>query len=262
MNPADLPRDEKGRYYHIACKEGDIAPYVLMCADPRRAERIAKRLDSPERKGDKRGYLTFTGTYNSVLLTIMGTGIGAPATAIAIVEAANCQKNATFIRVGTCGALQRHVALGDLVITKRVVREENTSENYGPPGIEVSGHPDVLDALRDAATEICAPFYEGVTCTTSDFFAGQGRIVPGFRTVDTERVERLARAGVLNLEMEMSVVYSLAYFSEYDLRAGGITTVIGNRITGNWATARQIEAFETVSIDVALRAVEILFKRD
>ncbi len=144
MNPADLPRDEKGRYYHIRVRRGTLPQTFLMCADPRRAERIAKRLDSPERKGDKRGYLTFTGTYNSVLLTIIGTGIGAPATAIAIVEAANCQKNATFIRVGTCGALQRHVALGDLVITKRVVREENTSENYGPPGIEVSGHTDLL----------------------------------------------------------------------------------------------------------------------
>ena len=155
-----------------------------MCADPTRAERIAKRLDSPDRKGDKRGYLTFTGTCNSVLVTVMATGIGAPATAIAIGEAANCPKNATFIRVGTCGALQGYVALGDSVITKRVVREENTSANYGPPGIEVSGHPDVLDALRDAATDICAPFHEGVTCTTSDFFASQGPIVPRFPTVD------------------------------------------------------------------------------
>jgi len=239
-----------------------VAPYVLTCADPTRAERISRRFDSAERKGEKREYITFTGLYKGIPITVMGTGIGASATAIAIVEAANCQKKATFIRIGTCGTLQAEIELGNLIITSRVIRDENTTANYGPSGIEVPGHPAVLAALRDAATEIGARFHEGVTCTTSDFFAGQGRIVPGFPTVDVEKVPRLSRFGVLNLEMEMAAFYALAYFSQYPLRAGGLTTVVANRITDEWATSRQIEEFESACIDVALRGVEILSERD
>ena len=53
-----------------------------------------------------REFLTYTGIYQNIPVSVMATGIGAPASAIAIVEAANCVTPVTFIRLGTCGALQ------------------------------------------------------------------------------------------------------------------------------------------------------------
>ena len=59
-----------------------------------------------------REFLTYTGIYQNIPVSVMATGIGAPASAIAIVEAANCVTPVTFIRLGTCGALQADIAGG------------------------------------------------------------------------------------------------------------------------------------------------------
>ena len=55
----------------------------------------------------------------------------------------------------------------------------------------------------------------GLTCTTADFYAGQGREAPGFPALDPHKVARLSQAGVLNLEMEMSAYLTLAAVSTY-----------------------------------------------
>ncbi len=106
----DLPTSDQGRFYHIDCCPGDVAPYILACANPDRAHLIADFLQERELKGQNREYVVYTGRYKGIPVSVMGTGIGAPATAIAVVEAAQCQPNATFIRVGTCGPCNRNRA--------------------------------------------------------------------------------------------------------------------------------------------------------
>jgi uridine phosphorylase len=254
----DLPRNRQGRYYHLDCGPGDLAPYILTCGDPGRARRIARSFDRVARRRQNREFLTFTGAYHDIPVSVIGTGIGAAASAIAVVEAAQCVAPATFIRLGTTGALQDHINLGDLIITSEARREENTSHCYAPPQIKASAHPQVLAALREAAAALAVPHHVGVTCTTPDFFAGQGRVVPGFPTLEPDKVARLSRAGVLNLEMEMSVYLTLAQVSTLDLRAGGACVVVNNRLRGVFASARSFRQAERRLIQVGLKAVEIL----
>jgi uridine phosphorylase len=255
----DLPIDSQGKFYHIDCRPGDVAPYILTCANPERAHTIADFLQERELKGKNREYVIYTGRYKGIPLSVMGTGIGAPATAIAVVEAAQCQPNATFIRVGTCGALQPGIRLGDLILTDECIREENTTHYYAEPDLVVRAHPDVLGALEKAANELFFPYHKGATCTTSDFYAGQARKIDGFPVRDVDKIERLRSLGVLNFEMEMSVFLTLAAVSSYKLRAGGVTVVFCNRIEGTWSTS---EAYELRGIETALKAVEILFSSD
>jgi uridine phosphorylase len=255
----DLPIDSQGKFYHIDCRPGDVAPYILACANPDRAHTIADFLEERELKGKNREYVIYTGRYKGIPMSVMGTGIGAPATAIAVVEAAQCQPNATFIRVGTCGALQPGIGLGDLILTDKCIREENTSHYYAEPDLEVRAHPDVLWALEKAADELLFAYHKGATCTTSDFYAGQGRKIDGFPVRDVNKIERLRSLGVLNFEMEMSVYLTLAAVSSYKLRAGGVTVVFCNRIEGTWSSS---EDYEVRGIKTALRAVEILFASD
>jgi uridine phosphorylase len=108
------------------------------------------------------------------------------------------------------------------------------------------------------------PYHLGTTCTTSDFYAGQGRRVPGFPTAEPDKVARLQQAGVLNLEMEMSVYLALAQVSSYHLRAGGMCTVFTNRITGDktFGLKRRRQQAERSLLTVGLRALEILSTRD
>jgi uridine phosphorylase len=260
----DLPLNEHGRYYHINCGPGDIAPYVLTCGDPGRARRLAKLLDRVEIRRRYRGFLTFTGEYHHIPVSIMATGIGPGNTAIAVVEAAQCASPLTFIRLGSCGALQPHIQIGDLIISQQALCEENTCHCYAPDHGPVPAHPEIVQALIQAAEDVQAPYHLGTTCTTSDFYAGQGRRVPGFPTVEPDKVARLQRAGVLNLEMEMSVYLALAQASSYNLRAGGMCAVFTNRITGDKAFGlkRRRQQAERNLLTVGLRALEILHARD
>jgi uridine phosphorylase len=251
--------DDRGGFYHIDCRPGDLAPYVLACANPGRAHFMAGFLQDSELKGQHREYVVYTGSYRGIPLSIIGTGIGAPATAIAIVEASQCQPNATFIRVGTCGALQLGIELGDLILTDECIREENTTHHYAEPDLVVRANPEVLGALEKAAKELDFAYHKGTTCTTSDFYAGQGRKVSGFPVRDLDKIERLRLSGVLNFEMEMSVFLTLAAVSSYKLRAGGVTVALCNRIHGTWSIS---EDYELRCVKVALKAVELLYASD
>ena len=161
-------------------------------------------------KRRNREFLTYTGSYHGLPVSVLATGIGAAASAIAIVEAAQCVAPATFIRLGSTGALQDYIELGDLVITTEALREEHTTRFYAPAEVKAAAHPQVLAALQEAAAGLEVPYHVGVTCTSPDFYAGQGRVVPGFPTLEPNMVARLSRAGVLNLEMEMSAYLTLA----------------------------------------------------
>lgn len=256
------PKNEEGRYYHIDCGPGDIHPYVLTCGHPDRAGKIARLFDSITIKRRNREFCTFTGFYRDIPVTALGTGIGPDNTAIAIVESAQCAIPVTFIRLGSCGSLQDEISMGDLVITERALRDENTSHYYAPASIEAVADRDVLSALTEAASSLEYPYHVGITCTTSDFYAGQGWYVRGFNATDPGKTQRLRDAGVLNVEMEMSVYLTLARISSWKLRAGGVTAVYDNVFDRKFAPKAVLESAEMRLINVGLLAVELLHGMD
>ena len=264
MPDSELPRNAKGRFYHLDCAPGDLAPYILTCGDPARARKIARYFGAVTVRRRNREFYTFTGSYKGIPISVLATGIGADNTAIAVIEAAQCVSPATFIRLGSCVALQPEIAPGDLVITARSLRDETTTNYYAPPEYEARAHPLVLKALEEAAAELGVPHHVGLTCTTADFYGGQGRQAPGFPILEPEKVDRLRQAGVLNLEMEMSAYLTLAGVSTYPLRAGGACAVLNNRLTGAsvFSSARLKSLAEKRLIQVGLRAVEILAAKD
>jgi len=255
---SELPHNRDGRFYHIDCGPGDLARYVLTCGDPARAMKVATHFDTVDLQRGKREFVTFTGLYKGIRASVMGTGIGPGPTAIAMVEACQCVSDVTFIRLGTCGAIQEEVAPGDLVITERAIRDETTTNYYAAPDVEASAHPDVLEALTEAAKRLSHPFHRGVTCTTSDFYAGQARCVPGFPCLDPDKIDRLRASGVLNFDMEMSVYLTLARVSEFNIRAGGMCVVAANRISGEFASPETVERFELRCIETGLLALELI----
>ncbi len=59
----DLPINTEGRFYHIDCHPGDVAPYILACANPGRAHLMADFVQERELKGKTREYVVYTGSY-------------------------------------------------------------------------------------------------------------------------------------------------------------------------------------------------------
>lgn len=259
---SELPINEAGRYYHINCGPGDLAKYILTCGDPQRAEKVAALFDKVILERRHREFVTITGEYKGTAVSVMSTGIGPDNTAIAVLESAQCVHNATYIRLGSCGAIQDDIKLGDLVITKRALRYENTTHQYVSAGVKAVAHPLVLKSIEKAARELGYRYHKGTTCTTSDFYAGQGRQVPGFPIRNPDLVKKLKKRGVKNFEMEMAVYLTLASISEFPLRAGGVCAVYAARIQKDFVSIEDLIKAEMRCIKTGLKAVEFLHQYD
>ena len=254
--PADSEDPNDDVQYHLGIGPEDTAGPVLLPGDPERVPTIAETWDEAEETGHHREYRTVTGTYGGAPLTATSTGIGSPSAAIAVEEHANLGTG-TFLRVGSCGAIQPGIEVGDLVITTGAVRQEGTSAEYVREDYPASADGEVVTALVTACEELGYEYHVGVTCSTDSFYAGQGR--PGFRGFEAagadERVAALRDAGVLNFEMEAASILTVA--SLYGLRAGAVCTVFANRLTGEFATEGERRAGE-----VGSRAAAILAEMD
>ncbi len=97
---------------HILCESKDISPYVILPGDPGRVLRIAREMDSYEEIAYNREYRVIRGMYKDVPITAVSTGIGGPSAAIAMEELVACGGK-YFIRVGSAGAVNSRIKLGD-----------------------------------------------------------------------------------------------------------------------------------------------------
>ena len=66
----DLAVNDQGRFYHINCGPGDLAPYVLTCGDPGRAQRLARLLDRVQDRRRYREFHTVTGEYRRIPVSV------------------------------------------------------------------------------------------------------------------------------------------------------------------------------------------------
>ncbi|PSP92594.1 uridine phosphorylase [Halobacteriales archaeon QS_1_68_44] len=237
--------------YHVELGEGDVEGPVLLPGDPDRVDVIADCWDGYEEKARHREYRTLAGTYDGEPLSVTSTGIGSSSAAIAVEELARVGAE-TFVRVGSCGAIQAEASVGDLVITTAAVRQEGTSDEYVREDYPASADDEVVTALVTAAERLGHEYHLGVTCSTDSFYAGQSRPgFEGFRAAGAEeRIEELQAAGVVNFEMEASAIMTLAGL--YGLRAGAICTVYANRVTGEFRTEGEAKAAETASLAAAI----------
>lgn len=253
---AERPETEKGKQYHIDLKPGDIAPYVLTPGDPGRVDRILKTWDEGRIMAFHREYKSATGKYRGTPISALSTGIGGPSLAIAIEEAARIGAH-TFIRVGTTGAIQDGIELGDIIIDHAAVRLEGTTHQYVRGEYPAVASYEVTLALIQAAEELGFRYHLGITASTDSFYAGQGRpgmngYIPSFAK---EIYNDMRIANVTNFEMEASTLFVLS--SIYKLRAGAVCVVIANRVTNKFAYVGEERA-----IEVANLAVKILTEWD
>jgi uridine phosphorylase len=240
--------------YHIGCGPGDVAPRILLCGDPGRAEKVAAHFTRRLSERRNREFVTLTGLHRGRPLTVMGTGIGPDNTEIAVIELAQIVKDPVLLRIGSCGALQPGIRLGDLVITTGAVRLENTTSFFVPPGYPAVAHPELVLALRDAAVRLRLRHHVGLTATAPGFYGAQGRRAPGFEPLDPGLPRTLARLNVLNFEMEASALLTLAAMRGF--RAGVACAVYAQRVKGTFVDARRKVRAEVDAIRLGLAALE------
>jgi uridine phosphorylase len=259
--PGDSEDPNADVQYHLEVDSEDVADTVLLPGNPERLEVIVDYWDDHEMRAHHREYRTATGSYEGTPISVTSTGIGSPSAAIAVEELARVGST-TFIRVGSCGAVQPEMDVGDLVITTGGLRQEGTSDEYVREDYPAVADYEVVSALVAAAERLNYDYHTGVTMSADSFYAGQGR--PGFDGFEaagsTDLVEQLAEANVKNIEMEASAIMTLA--SIYGLRAGAVCTVYADRQGGEFSKKGESRAAETASLATHLLAKMDAKKRE
>lgn len=178
-----------------------LAERVLLPGDPGRALALAQLLiERPNMFNHHRGLWGYTGPANvdGEQLTIQSTGMGGPSAAIVLHELIELGARRA-IRVGTCGALDPALALGDLVVAREAIVADGTSAALGA-GERVRADPKLLARLTAAAPSLAT----GAVASTDVFYEpDSGRGAPwreqGAVAVEMEAASLFtvgARAGI------------------------------------------------------------------
>lgn len=198
---------------HVRAEPGDYAEACLLPGDPLRARYIAETyLDDPKETNAERGLLGYTGEFEGKPVSVQATGMGCPSAAIVMEELVQLGVK-RFLRVGTCGGLQRDLRLGDLIVAVSAVPADGTARHY------VGGEPhcptadwELVHAAVHAAKELEQPLRVGAIASSDTFY-----------DPDPARHERWSERGVLGVEMEAAVLFTIGALR--GVQAGCLLTV-------------------------------------
>ncbi len=189
-----------------------LAPRVLLPGDPGRALLLAQALlEAPKMFNHHRGLWGYSGTAaDGRPLTIQSTGMGGPSAAIVISELIELGAR-RLLRVGTCGAIDGSLSLGELLIATAAIPEDGTSRALGAAS-PVAADEDLLAHLRAAAGRTGPDLPEGVVVSTDLFYDPRP---------DVE--QRWRRDGAVAVEMETAALFTLA--ARHEIEAASLLIV-------------------------------------
>ena len=259
---SELIINEDGSIFHLHLLPEQLADIVILVGDPGRVALVASFFDSVECEVESREFKTITGSYKGKRMTVLSTGIGTDNIDICVTELdalANIDfktrqvkdefRQLTLLRLGTSGAIQPDIKVGEAVFSRTSVGFDGLLNYY-------AGRNEVCDlAIERAFLEhtqwdrlLTKPYFvdadkellelfkdstrEGITIAAPGFYAPQGRWVrlqPHDLKLN-EKIEsfRFNDRRITNFEMESSALAGLAALMGH--RAGTICTIIAQRV--------------------------------
>ena len=259
---SELIINDDGSIFHLHLTPDQIADTVILVGDPGRVALVAEHFDQIECRVSNREFNTVTGTYKGKRMSVLSTGIGignidisvTELDALANIDFATRQEKAekrqlTLVRLGTSGAIQPDIKVGEVVFSRTALGFDGLLNYY-------AGRNEVCDLEIEKAfvehtgwnPQLPAPYFidadktlyehfkdvtrEGITIAAPGFYAPQGRWVR-LQPQDVklnEKVESFEYEGrkITNFEMEGSALAGLAALMGH--RAATICTIIAQRI--------------------------------
>jgi len=208
--------------YHIKLKQGDTAKYVLLPSDPKYVAVIACYLDNAKLIADYREYVTVTGEYKGIPVSIVSTGMGGSSTAIAVEELIKVG-SCTFIRIGTAIGLSPKLQDNDLVIAQGAIKDEGTSSEYIPHEYPALANIDIVRALKEASETLNYNHYIGVVHSTDCLYGTLEPEKSFFSERFQSKLNNYTKAGALASDMESAALFSVASLRR--VRAGCIMAI-------------------------------------
>ena len=225
---------------HNRAEKGDFAKTVLMPGDPLRAKFIAETfLENPRLVTDVRGMYGFTGTYQGRSISVMGSGMGMPSIGIYSYEMFTQYDVDNIIRVGSAGAIQKELTLGDVVAGMGACTNSNYAAQYGLGGTFA---PIADFALLSAAVESAKEL--GVNMPVGNLYSSDT-----FYDASASSL-KWAEMGVLAIEMEAAALYCNAAYTKK--RGLSICSISDNIVTGEELSPEQRQTSFTAMMKIAL----------
>ncbi|WP_282165941.1 nucleoside phosphorylase [Cellulophaga baltica] len=268
LKPSELVLNADNSIYHLNILPEDIADTIITVGDPDRVGGVSKYFDTIEVKKGKREFHTHTGTLNGKRISVISTGIGTDNIDIVLNELDALvninfetrkinseKKQLDIIRIGTTGAIQPHINVGDFLLSEHAIGFDSLLRFYDAKHVlneEVQNSfikhttwskdkstPYVVSCDQDlAATFMSETMHKGFTATNVGFYGPQGRVLR-LKTEDPSLNDKLASFDynglkITNLEMETSGIYGLAKLLGH--RAVSLNCILANRSTGEFLT--------------------------
>ena len=228
---------------HNSAEAGQIAKSVLLPGDPLRAKFIAENfLTDPVQFNSVRGILGYTGTYNKNPVSVMAIGMGCPSIGIYTYELIHFYEVENLVRIGSCGAIQPDLKLGDIVMAQGACTDSNYGQQFQLPGqfCAIADFGLLVKAKESADRHGFRSQVGTVNCT--DVF---------YRENDPWK--EWARMGVLASEMESYALYCNAAAGH--VKALAMFTVSDSLVTGEAMSAYDRQTSFTNMMTVALETV-------
>ena len=212
------------KMHHLQIEPGQIGEFVILPGDPGRCHLIAEHFKNPQLIAQSREYVTYTGKYKGLTVSVTSTGMGCPSAAIALEEL--IMSGAKYlVRLGTTGALQKNINLGDIVIPTAAVRLEGTSIEYIPIEFPAVADIDILDNLVKVSHNKNKKSHIGIIMSHDAFYKGSVFAGPDF----LKREQVWIDTNVLSIENESSALFTIGYLRK--VKVGTILTAIANLLT-------------------------------
>lgn len=237
------------------------AEIAIVPGDPARSERIAKLMDAPEFLCSTREFTSWLGFVDGVPVVVCSTGIGGPSVSICVEELAQLGVR-TFLRIGTTGAIQPHIKVGDILVTTGAVRLDGASRHFAPLAYPAVADFACVSALAAAAEQHGVQPHIGITASSDTFYPGQERYDTYTGKICREfsgSLKEWQALNVMNYEMESATLFTMC--SAMGLRAGMVSGVIVNRTEQEIPNEATIKDSEHRAVSVVVEAVRQLAKR-
>jgi len=227
----------------VQLRPQDVGKYAIVPGPRDRLEALIKKLENPVKNFSFMEYTMYTGNYQGIKITGINGGRFSTDTSITTEVICNAGiKN--IIRIGTCGALDENMKIGDLFIVDRVIRGDGVTPYYVDKSFQTVADKKISDTLYETAKAIGVNARRGTAWTTDALLRETRQIV-----------EQKRKEGALAVDMVSSTLLTIA--QTYNARAGSILAVSDNVISGEMGFMNPLYYMaETKLIEIALETVK------
>ncbi len=229
----------------VQLRPQDVGIYAIVPGPKDRLDVLLKKIENPIRNFSFMEYTMYTGMYQGIRIT--GINGGRFSTDTSITTEVMCNAGIeNIIRIGTCGALDENIKVGDLFIVDKVIRGDGVTPYYVDKNFQTQADKKIADTLYEVAKGMGLNIHRG-TAWTTDALLRETR----------EIVEAKRKEGAMAVDMVSSTLLTIA--QTYNIKAGSILAVSDNVITGEMGFMNPLYyTAESNLITIALETVKKL----